>query len=469
MNDCDVAWLSATELRARYAARELSPVEVTEALLTRIERINPSLNAIVTVTPDLALKQARAAERAYRDGEAGLLAGVPITIKDLTPTRGIRTSMGSLLDPDWIPDEDAPFVEDVYAAGAVLLGKTNTPELGWKGDSGNRVFGPTHNPWRHGKTAGGSSGGAGAAVAAGLGPLSQGSDGAGSIRIPAGFCGIFGIKPSYGLVPQYPASAVWDLSHMGPMTRTVADSALLLNVVARADARDRLSWSSGVDYLAACGGDIRGLRVAWMPGLEGATVAPGVMAPIERAARRFEELGCTVEDVNPDLPAAWPMLGAMWTAAMAGYFRGREAAVRDVLDPGLFAVVERGARIDGAELAEALNRRNDYYEAMRRFMEPYDLILTPTLPITAFDAGQDEPPRQNADDETPLDWTPYTYPFNLTGQPAATVPCGFADDGLPVGLQIVGRWHDDATVLRAAASFERAAPWADHRPPLERV
>jgi aspartyl-tRNA(Asn)/glutamyl-tRNA(Gln) amidotransferase subunit A len=244
----ELAYLSALELVDLYRTRRLSPVEAAGATLDRIERLNPRLVAFITVTPELALEQARAAEARYGAGQPnGPLDGVPVSIKDLTPTKGIRTTKGSLIDPDWVPDFDPPFMERVYAAGAVMLGKTNTPEFGWKADSGNRLVGPTRNPWNLERTAGGSSGGAAAAVAAGLGALAQGSDGGGSIRIPASFSGVFGHKPSAGLVPQYPTSPFGDLSHLGPMTRTVRDSALLLGVVAGADARDRLSWTSGVD------------------------------------------------------------------------------------------------------------------------------------------------------------------------------------------------------------------------------
>src|SRR3954451_5450561 len=249
-----------------------------------MERLNPKLNAFTVMTPELALEQASKAERAYAAGDAGPLAGIPISIKDLTPTRGIRTARGSLVDPDWVPAEDAPVVERLYAAGAVMLGKTNTPELGWKGDSGNRVFGPTFNPWLRDRTAGGSSGGAAAAVAAGLGPLAQGSDGAGSIRIPASFCGTFGFKQSFGLVPQYPPSAVGDLSHLGPITRTVRDAAMMLNAMAWSNPRDRLSWSSDVDYLQGIDEGVSGLRVAWSPTLGHGAVAPEVLILTEAAS-----------------------------------------------------------------------------------------------------------------------------------------------------------------------------------------
>ena len=275
------------------------------------------------------MQQATAAERAYADGTAGPLAGVPVSIKDLTPTRGIRTARGSLIDPDWVPDFDAPIVERLYAAGAVMLGKTNTPELGWKGDSGNRVFGPSYNPWRLERTPGGSSGGAAAAVAAGLGPLAQGSDGAGSIRIPAAFCGIFGHKPSFGLVPQYPPSAVGDLSHLGPMTRTVRDAALMLNAIAGRRCprpalvveRSRLPGRSGLGGRRACASP--GRRRLAMP-----RSRADVLEHAERAAMAFRELGCEVVPVDPGLQDPAPLLDVMWSAAMAGYFAGRLDDVR---------------------------------------------------------------------------------------------------------------------------------------------
>ena len=468
MNE-SIVYLSASELRDRYGAKSLSPVEVTDAILDRIERLNPVLNAFTVVTTELALNQARAAERAYFAGDAPPLAGIPVSIKDLTPTRGIRTARGSLIDADWVPDDDAPVVERLYAAGAVMLGKTNTPELGWKGDSGNRVFGPSFNPWNLAKTPGGSSGGAAAAVAAGLGPLAQGSDGAGSIRIPAAFCGIFGLKPSFGLVPQYPPSAVGDLSHLGPMTRTVRDAAMMLNALAGADVRDRLSWSSGIDYERNLDAGVRGLHVAWSPTLGYAQVASDVLENTEQAAMAFRELGCEVQQVDPGLPDPANIIDVMWSGAMAGYFATRLDEVRDLLDPGLLAVVERAASLSAADMAHALQQRNTYYTGMRQFMDlqRFDLLLTPTLPVTAFTAGLDEPDGWRRATLAPLDWTPFTFPFNLTGQPAATVPCGFDRNGLPVGLQIVGRWRDDSAVLRAAAAFEAAMPWTEFRPPLD--
>lgn len=468
-SDEELCYLPATDLRELYRRHELSPVEVTEAILRRIEKFNPRLVAFITVTAEMALMQAQAAERAYGSGgNPGLLAGIPISIKDLTPTEGIRTTRGSLLYEDWVPSEDAPFVERVKAAGAVLLGKTNTPEFGWKADTENRLVGATHNPWMHGKTAGGSSGGAAAAVASGMGPLAQGSDGGGSIRIPGSFCGIFGHKPSAGLVPQYPPSAFGDLSHLGPMTRSVRDAALLLDATAGGDPRDRLSWSSGLKYLAACEGDVAGLRVAWAPDLGFATVDPTVLAATEQAAQRFEELGCYVEEVSVTFERADDIWWKLWASGNAALHAEDFDSVRDRLDPGRLPMIEFGQRLTGVDVALQQIRRGAYYQNMQQFMQGYDLLLTPTLATTAFAVGEKGPvdiadkPMENLGD-----WTPFCAPFNLTGQPAATVPCGFDSSGLPIGLQIVGRWHDDPTVLRAAAAFEAVAPWMDVRPPLD--
>ncbi len=462
----DVAFLSAESLVAAFRARRLSPVEVTEAILARIERVNPVVNAYTTVSADQAMAGARAAEAAYAAGAAGPLAGVPFSIKDLTPTRGIRTARGSLVDPDWVPDEDPPVVERLYAAGGVILGKTNTPELGWKGDSGNRVFGPTYNPWKLDRTAGGSSGGAAAAVASGLGPLAQGSDGAGSVRIPAAFCGIFGLKPSFGLVPQFPPSAVGDLSHLGPMTRTVTDAALMLNAIAGADARDRLSWSSGLDYTQGLNESIAGLRIAYSPTLGYVDVDEDVLQAVNQGVQTLARLGAEVVEVDPGVPDPADILDKLWAGAMAGYFLGRLDQVGDLIDQGLLATVQRTGELSAGELANAQQRRNAYYTGMREFMRDFDLLITPSMPSTAFTAGLDEPDNWQRQTIAPLDWTPFTFPFNITGQPAATVPAGFDRQGLPIGMQLVGRWRDDPTVLRASRAFERAQPWASVRPPV---
>lgn len=467
MGSEELVYLSAIDLIAHYGKGDLSPVDVAEAVLRRIERVDPVLNAFVTVTPEQALADARAAEQAWRDGSAGALCGVPISIKDLTPTRGIRTTRGSAISPDWVPDYDAPFVERAKAAGSVMLGKTNTPEFGWKGESSNPVSGTSHNPWKLDRTPGGSSGGGSAAVAAGLGPLAQGSDGAGSIRIPCGFSGIFGHKPSFGLVPQYPPSALGDISHLGPMTRTVRDAALLMNVTAGGDPRDRLSWSSGLDYVAALdGASVKGLRVAWSPDLGYAKVEPEIAALAAKAAKVFSDLGAEVVEVDPGIPDPWPIIDVMWAGGMAAMHRDDLEQVRHLIDPGRLRIIEECAKLGPVDIAATLPKRSDYYQRWRSFMDGYDLLLTPTLPCEAFQAGLDNPETLLGEPTTYLGWTVFTYPFNLTGQPAATVPAGFTTSGLPAGLQIVGRWHDDAGVLRAAAAFEEAAPWAQVVPKL---
>ena len=453
--------LSAVELRKLYQKREVSPVEVTEVVLSRIEQLNHSLNAFITLTPELALEQAHQAEQVYASHETPPpLAGIPTSLKDLIPTKGIRTTYGSLLYKDWVPDFNAPIVERLYQAGVVMLGKTNTPEFGWKGESSNRIVGPTHNPWKHGYTAGGSSGGAAAAIAAGLGTLAQGGDGAGSIRIPSAFCGIYGLKPSWGLVPRYPASSVELLSHIGPMTRTVSDAALMLTVMAGADPRDPRSIPVDLDYLAVSTESIADLRVAWSPDLGYVPVTPEIQEMTAKAAMRFEALGCHVEEVNPGIPDPWSdVVRIIWSSSFAAMYMQKTDDISKYVDPGLASVIEVGKQFSAVELATANIKRNDYYHAMRTFMENYDLLLTPTLPITAFMAGENYPEQISDGQNNYLSWTPFTYPFNITGQPAATVPCGFDSYGVPVGLQIIGHWRDDVKVLQASAAFESIAPW----------
>jgi aspartyl-tRNA(Asn)/glutamyl-tRNA(Gln) amidotransferase subunit A len=462
----DLVYMSAVELRKLFESGELSPVEVARETLKQIDRVDPRINAFVTVTRELALEQARAAEALYRsDDPTPPLAGIPYSLKDLTLTKGIRTTRGSLLYKDWIPAEDAPVAERLREAGGVLLGKTNTPALGWKGDSGNRVSGPTHNPWKPGRTAGGSSGGAAAAVVSGMGPLAQGSDGAGSIRIPAAFSGAFGFKPSWGRVPQYPPSAVEVLSHVGPITRTVADAALMMAVLAGSDPRDRTTLDNEVDFTDAVEGGIEGLKVGWSLDLGYVPVAPDVENLCRLAVRRFEELGCSVELFEPGLDDPFDdILSVIWASAFAGLHLDDLDDVRPQLDPGLLEVIEEGASYSAAQLAAAFQRRNSYYDGWRVIMKKFHLVLTPTLPITAFEAGADYPPTLNGDPTSYLGWTKFTYPFNITGQPAATVPVGFDREGLPVGLQIVGRWRADEAVLRAAAAFERLVPWNRLKP-----
>ncbi|MFW6074074.1 MAG: amidase [Chloroflexota bacterium] len=465
--DTDLCLMSAMDLREAYRSRSLSPVEVTEAVLQQIDSLNSKLNAFITVTPERALADAKTAEKDYASGDARELSGIPISIKDLVDTRGIRTTGGSLLNVDRVPEHDPVFVQRLYRAGVVMLGKTNTPEGGWKGDSGNRIIGPTHNPWRHGLTAGGSSGGAAAAIATGMGALAQGGDGAGSIRIPAAFCGIFGHKPSFGRVP-YPGISPTQIAHTGPMTRTVEDAALMLDVIAGPDPSDRHSLARHPGFVEDLAGGLRGLRIAWSPDLGYAPVESEVAELCNSAVKVFEDLGCQVEETQPGLDDPWDIEDMLFGIGQAGGVADRLDEIRDQLDPGRVKVIERLMSKGAVEFQRAHVAREHYYRDMMAFMESYDLLITPTLPITAFEAGKDYPEEINGIPQTYLGWTPFTYPFNLTGQPAASVPCGFTDDGLPVGLQIVGGWRDDALVLRAAARFEEVRPWRHVLPPMLR-
>jgi aspartyl-tRNA(Asn)/glutamyl-tRNA(Gln) amidotransferase subunit A len=464
----ELCWLSATELATLIRRRKVSPVEVVDAVLDRIERLNPRLNAYVTVTAAEARRGARAAERAVtkKGARLGPLHGVPFSVKDLVITKGVRTTFGTPLYRDNVPTGDAPMVERLRAAGAIMVGKTNTPTFGWIGATHNLLFGATRNPWHLERTPGGSSGGASAAVAAGMAPLAIGTDGGGSIRIPASFAGIFGLKPSFGRIPVYPASAAWSLSHVGPMTRTVADAALMLQVSAGPDERDPGSLPAArVDYVRALTQGVKGLRVAYAGDLGFAEAAdPEVAAVCARAARVLRELGCRVEMVKP----GWPSPRQAWYEIFCGGIATRLAPYRerrDEIEPGLLRIIEETLANPPTRYVEAWFERAAWWQYPRVFFEKYDLLLTPTLACPAFAVGLDDATEIAGTPVRPYSWTPFTWPFNLTGQPAASVPCGFTTDGLPVGLQIVGRRFDDATVLRAAAAFERGRPWAHRRPP----
>jgi aspartyl-tRNA(Asn)/glutamyl-tRNA(Gln) amidotransferase subunit A len=468
MNKEDLCYLPATDMAKAIRNRKLSPVEITQALLERIERINPKLNAYCTVTAEQALKQARQAEKALgkkKKQDLGPLHGVPFSVKDLLFTKGIRTMRGSKMYEQFVPEENHPAVDRLLAAGGIVLGKTTSPEFGWKGVTDSPVTGITRNPWNLERTPGGSSGGAAAQVAAGMGPLAIGTDGGGSIRIPAGFSGIFGLKPSYGRVANYPSSPFFHLSHAGPMTRTVADAALMLSIMAGPDDRDRLSLEGTPDdYSRRLTKGIKGLRVAWSPDLGYAHVQPEVAAAAAKAAKAFKELGVKVEEVNPGFGDPTEMFTVFWLSGAAGMLRDALPQWESRLDPGLVDQVKRGMAYSAADYVQAQIERHAYWDKVRKFFERYDLLLTPTLAVLPFRTGLNHPDQGTKDEKDWMNWTPFTYPFNLTHLPAATVPAGFSPDGLPVGLQIVGRRFADRTVLQAAAAFEKARPWAKARP-----
>ncbi len=472
MDSTELCYIPATQLATAIRTKECSPPEVVAAFLERIEQLNPKLNAYCTVTAEQARAAAHEAETAIMRGERlGPLHGVPFSLKDLTVTKGIRTTFGSKIFEHHIPTEDAILVERLRRAGGILLGKTNTPEFGCKGLTDNRIFGTTYNPWNLDRTPGGSSGGAGAAVAAGLGPLAEGSDLAGSIRLPASFCGVVGFKPSQGRIPRYPNINAWNsLTVNGPLTRTVADATMMFQVMVGPDDRDPLALpDTGEDFYAAVQTDLHltGLRVAWTPDLGMVPVEPVVQEICARATRLFVDLGCSVEEGSPDFSGAlelFTVLNANLRTAAVGDYADEWA---DQMDPLLLRRVEQGRNLSLIDVGKAENARTTLYHRVRRFFETYDLLLLPTtatLPPPAHGSYPAEVAGRSI--TSPYEILLLTFAFNLTGQPAISVPAGWTDDGLPVGLQIVGRQRADALVLRAAAAFEAVAPWVHRRPPV---
>jgi len=462
----ELCFTPALELARRIRARELSPVELLEAVLARVEAVDSQVHAFVTVDAEGARAAAREAEAAVARGdELGALHGLPVSVKDLEPVAGLRLTLGTRFHEHDVAGADGPSAGRLRAAGAILFGKTNTPAFGHKDMCDNLLMPATRNPWALDRTSGASSGGAGAAVAAGVGPLAHGTDGAGSIRIPAALCGVFGLKPSFGRVPNWNAADLWNSrSHAGPMTRTVRDAALLLGAMAGPDPRDPLSIDGPrEDYLAACEGGVRGLRVAWSADLGYAPVDPEVRRLTEAAARRFELLGCHVEAADPGWDHPGPWHAAIYRAGLAARVGPLADQRPEWIDESLARVIELGRAV--TELLAAYAARSRFYQQACAFMARFDLLLTPAMACGAW--SWERPPAEI--DGKPVQqvaggrW-PLMYPFNLTGWPAAAVPCGFTAEGLPVGLQIVAPWHRDAVCLRAAAAYEEAAPWADRRP-----
>ncbi|MDP6443239.1 MAG: amidase [Pirellulaceae bacterium] len=466
MTPDNLSLMSAVEVARAVRERAVSAVEVVEAVLGRIERINPRLNAFCTPMPDAARAEARRADQAAASGDSlGPLHGVPVSVKDNIYVRDSRTTFGSKLHEHDVTRHDAPVVERLRRAGAIIIGRTNSPEFGWKGVTDNRVFGITRNPWNLALTPGGSSGGGAAAVAAGLGPIAIGTDGGGSLRIPASFCGLVGLKPSYGRVATWPGVSVGSLRHVGGMTRTVADSALLLNVVAGPDERDRESLpASPIDYIAELERGVAGLRIAYSPDLGFATVDDEVAALCRSTAGQFADAGALVETVDLDWPDPYDCWRVFFYGASAGRLGGIVAEQRELLDPGLRGCVEDAVQQTGLDFSRALNERNEWWLRVGELFDSFDLLVTPTLAVPPFGVGQDNAPVIGETEQGDLQWTQFTYPFNLTGQPAASAPCGWTKAGLPVGLQIIGPRFDDGVVLRAARAVEQIQPWADRWP-----
>ena len=463
-----LADLNADELLELYRTKDASPVEAAKAVLERIDAHEPHFHPFCHLDRAATLADAAASEaRWLRGNPAGLVDGVPTTVKDLVLTKGWPTLRGSrTVDPGQAWTEDAPAVARLREHGAVIVGKTTTPEFGWKGVCDSPLAGTTRNPWNPAMTTGGSSGGAAAAAALGMGCLHIGTDGGGSIRIPAGFTGVFGLKPTFGLVPAYPLSPFGRVAHLGPMTRSVADAARMLTVMSEPDARD---WHSlpyvKRDYSDGLDSGVAGMRIALSLTLGYATVDPQVRALVQQAAKALAALGAIVEECDPGFADPTSIFEAHWFSGAANLRRSIPKEKWSLMDPGLTRFADAGERIGHMEYLEAVDKCGALGTHMALFHQKYDVLLTPTLPIAAFEANR-VAPRSFPDQGTWLPWTPFSYPFNLTQQPAASIPCGLTREGLPVGLQIVAAKYRDDLVLRVARAYEGVMPVAP--PPVLR-
>ena len=466
----ELCFLTAGELARRIRARALSCEEVMRAHLDQIERVNPKVNALVTLLPERALEGARAADRRLRAGDAaGPLHGLPIAHKDLMPTAGIRTTFGSPIYRDHVPDQDGLLVERVRAAGAILIGKTNTPEFGAGSQTFNPVFGVTRNPWDLDKTCGGSSGGAAAALAAGMLPIADGSDFGGSLRNPASFCNVVGLRPSAGRVPSWPAVNAWfSLPVLGPMARTVEDAALLLSAIAGPDRRAPLSIAEpGSVFAQPLARDFRGVKVAWSADFGGLPVDPRVAEVLQGGRAVLEAIGLIVEDAAPDLREA----DEVFRVLRAWSFELNYGALLDThraqMKDTVIWNIEEGRKLSGPQLGRAEVKRSELYQRVRAFMEQYAFLAAPVVQVPPFDVSQPWVKSINGVSLTTyLDWMKSCYQISATGLPAISVPCGFTREGLPVGLQLIGGPQDDLGVLQLAYAFQEATGLWKRRPPV---
>lgn len=459
----------AVDLVAGYRSGTMSPVETTRAALEAIDAHDGRVNAFVLVDEEGAMAAAKESEARWRGGTPlGPGDGVPTSIKDALWTRGWPTVRGSwLVDAAGPWDEDAPCVARLRETGAVILGKTTTPEYSWKGVTDSSRHGVTGNPWDATKTSGGSSGGSAAAVGLGMGAWSVGTDGGGSVRIPAAFTGTVALKPTYGLIPLYPPSPFGTLSHAGPMTRTVADAAALLDVITGFDPRD---WSAmptpTSSFQTGLGAGVAGLRIAFSPDLGFGRNHPEVDTAVRAAVGVLSTAGARVDEVDPGFSDPVDAFHVLWFSGEAKVLQGFDRTDSRV-DAGLRRTAATGAGYSASDYLDAMSVRMQLGSQMGRFHETYDVLVTPTLPLPAFPVGQDVPDGWHSPDWT--SWTPYTYPFNMTQQPALSVPCGFTASGLPIGLQIVGPRHADALVLRVGAAYQSVTDWHQRTPPLEEI
>ncbi|MFQ5783241.1 MAG: amidase [Alphaproteobacteria bacterium] len=470
MTDLALAYTPATELARRIAEGALSPVAVIENSLARIDEVNPKLNCFCFTYPDEALAKARAAEQAVAAGAPlGSLHGVPVAIKDMTPTKGKTTTMGSRVYQHWVPERDAVIVEKLEAAGAIVVGKTTTPEFAHSSFTESPLWGVTRNPWNPERSPGGSSGGSGAAVATGCVPLAEGSDMGGSVRIPAALCGVVGLKPSFGRIPFEILPSQFDaLSHFGPLGRTVADVALFLAVTQGPDERDIQTLSPPLDVVVPPPGDVSGLRLALSLDLGFYALDDDVAANTRAAAAALADAGARVEEVelgwSREVVDAWV---AHWSVYLASFFGQHLEGWRDRMDPGVVRLMDTALAMNAVDFKRLEFVRTRQWQALAPILERFDALLCPTMALPARPVGGSDDQFDEEDAEGRYHGYDMTSVFNFVSQcPALTVPSGFSRDGLPTALQIVGRRYDDLGVLRVGAALERVRPWAGSKPAL---
>ena len=463
----DLCYAPAKQVARLIRSRKVSATEVMRAFIAQIERVNPKVNAIVTFLPEQALKQAKALDR--KKTPPGPLAGLPIAFKDLVATKGIRTTLGSMVYQDNVPAEDALLVERLKAAGAITLGKTNTPEFGAGSNTFNKVFGATRNPYDLSKTAGGSSGGAGAAVACGMLPFADGSDLAASLRNPGNYCNVVGFRPTPGRVPSYPAANAWDTQPvLGPIGRTVEDAAFLLSAMAGPDPRAPVSISEpGSIFAKSLNRDFRKIRVAWTRDFGGLPVEPAVTQVLEQQRKVFDSLGCVVEEACPDFAGATEAFETLRAVSFSLRYAPLLKTHRALLKDTVIWNIEQGLALDGGKIGRAEGLRTELFQRMRRFLEKYEFLLAPVNQLPPFPVEQPYPTEiAGVKMGNYLDWMKSCYYVTITSHPAISVPAGFTPEGLPVGLQIVGRYRDDFGVLQLAHAFEQATGIWKRRPSL---
>ena len=472
MSKEDICFMSACEMAEKIKTQELTSVELTETIIERIEKINPLVNAYCTPTFDLAREIAKKADDLAKKGEGGLINGVPTSIKDLMQIKGIRTTYGSLLHENFIPEQTDIAVQRLIDAGGVILGKTNTPEFGSIALTKNKIFGETWNPWNLERNSGGSSGGAASSVASGMGPLALGSDGGGSIRVPSSLCGVYGLKPTFGRIPRYPTTGIefWTMDHYGPIVRKVKDAALMLNVMKGNHPADHNSFpDDDIDYVNILEDKPKKLKIGYSMTLGfHKALDPEVEEKVLQSIQKFTQFGWETESAK--IKIGRPELAYKLLVSRGYGYDYRKAFEErpEDLTPNFVSTIDLGLKSDALSLGKARDQRRQLYEGFYQYFKNYDLLITPTTPCPAFKVEWTESgmrfPVVNKKSINIVSWMGFTYPFNMSGLPAASIPCGWSSEGLPIGMQIIGRRFDDKTVLQVSKAFEEIAPWQDKRP-----